>query len=143
MVREAENPTYLVNYLAGKLGIIRDGTGDDYHKIVNQKREAEAHGYDTYMIFVTTTLETSLARNRQRPRKLPDDLVISIWNEAQKNLQQFHSLFGNHFTLINNELGSDSIKLAGKAIERFVRTPVQNPIGQRWLYGIANAMSEM
>ena len=46
-------------YEAGRLGMIIDGTGDDVEKIQRLKREAEAMGYDTFMVFVNTSLEVA------------------------------------------------------------------------------------
>ena len=50
--------------------MIIDGTGDDFKKIAAEKKELEAVGYDTYMIFVNTTLEVALQRNENRDRVL-------------------------------------------------------------------------
>ncbi len=40
-------------YQNGRLGMIIDGTGDDFKKISGEKAELEKIGYQTYMIFVT------------------------------------------------------------------------------------------
>ena len=56
-------------YMDGRLGIIIDGTGDDYKKIAKLKKEVEEVGYDTYMIFINTTLEVALQRNEKRDRE--------------------------------------------------------------------------
>jgi len=62
-------------YMAGRLGLVIDGTGDDYNKI-KKKREALVRlGYDTYMIYINTSLEVAQQRNAQRDRKLPDKMV--------------------------------------------------------------------
>ena len=58
-------------YQDGRLGMIIDGTGDDFRKISAEKKELEAVGYDCYMIFVNTTLEVALQRNENRDRFLP------------------------------------------------------------------------
>ena len=62
-------------YQDGRLGMIIDGTGDDFKKIAAEKKELEAVGYDTYMIFVNTTLEVALERNENRDRVLPKVLL--------------------------------------------------------------------
>ena len=46
-------------YQNGRLGLIIDGTGDDFQKIAGEKAELEAIGYQTYMIFVNTTFRSS------------------------------------------------------------------------------------
>ena len=72
------------NYIAGRIGLIIDGTGKDFEKITRQARELETLGYDTHMIFVNTSLDVALQRNEERPRKLPENIVVSSWNNVQK-----------------------------------------------------------
>ena len=57
-------------WVDGRLGVIIDGTGKDVNKIGRQKRLLDQIGYDTYMIFVNTSLEIAQERNMQRKRKL-------------------------------------------------------------------------
>lgn len=49
-----------LNYLNGRLGVVIDGTGRDYNKIKIVKTLLDSLGYDTYMIFVNTTLDTAI-----------------------------------------------------------------------------------
>ena len=42
-------------YMKGRLGMLIDGTGDDYKKIQSRKEAIEKLGYDAYMIFVNTS----------------------------------------------------------------------------------------
>ena len=81
-------------YMEGKLGLIVDGTGDDYEKMLAKKRHAEEAGYDTMMVFVNTTLQVAYERNRMRSRSLPDSLVEEIWQACQKNRDRYEHLFG-------------------------------------------------
>ena len=56
-------------YLEGRLGLVIDGTGHDYEKIAYQARQLEELGYDTFMIFVNTSLDVAQERNMKRKRK--------------------------------------------------------------------------
>ena len=47
------------NYIEGRLGLIIDGTGRDYDRITKQAAELQNLGYDTYMIFVNTSLQVA------------------------------------------------------------------------------------
>ena len=51
-------------YLKGNLGVIVDGTGDDYEKILKKKEVLEGLGYDTMMLFVNTSLDVAQERNQ-------------------------------------------------------------------------------
>ena len=76
-------------YIGGRLGLIIDGTGKDYDKIEGQMRGLQRLGYESHMIFVNTSLDVALARNEKRPRKLPEKLVVTSWNNVQKNIGKF------------------------------------------------------
>jgi len=62
-------------YIKGRLGLVIDGTGKNLEKMKTQAKDLKKIGYDVAMIFVNTDLETAMARNRARARKLPDDMV--------------------------------------------------------------------
>ena len=59
------------------------------------------------MIFVNTTEETSLSRNRKRARTLPDKNVSKMWKEVQENIGAFQRLFGENFVVVDNTEGKD------------------------------------
>jgi predicted kinase len=122
-------------YEAGRLGMIIDGTGKDYNKIAGQKKRAEDLGYDTYMIFVNTSLPVALERNRLRKRVLPDDDVKSIWNECQNNLGKLQSLFGSqNFRIIDNTIkGNITPEDIQSSVNSFLNKPIQNRIGAEWI----------
>lgn len=120
-------------YEEGRLGMLIDGTGHSYDKIAKQKRAAEALGYDCYMIFVNTSLDVALERNRQRSRTLPEDVVTQYWENAQKTMGRYNDLFGKNFRIVdNNEKGPISTAVQ-KAIDNFIRKPIMNRLGQKWI----------
>ena len=121
------------HYLGSKLGIIIDGTGAAVEKVLKQKKEAENAGYDCLMIFVRTDLETAIARNRMRERTLPDDLVKSIWREAEKNISHYQNIFGDRMIVVNNNDGQRSTAEITAAVRKFIGAPIENPIGRDWL----------
>ena len=74
------------NYLEGRLGLIIDGTGREAEKILFQKRQLEELGYDTYMIFVNTSLDVALQRNAERSRSVAESIVTKSWKAVQSNI---------------------------------------------------------
>ena len=60
-------------YIQGRLGMVIDGTGKNYKKIEGQVKELRELGYDCYMVFVNTSLEVALERNKNRDRVVPED----------------------------------------------------------------------
>ena len=72
-------------------------------KISGQKSKLDNLGYDTYMIFVNTSLDTALERNQMRPRKLKDSMVTLLWNQVQQNIGKFNILFKpSNFIIVDN-----------------------------------------
>ena len=120
-------------YEAGRLGMIIDGTGHEYGKIAKNKKHAEDLGYDTYMVFVNTSLEVAKERNQARDRVLPDDLLEKSWQDVQNNLGKFQNLFGSNFRIVDNTVYRPIAKEVQKAVNQFVRKPVYNKIGQKWI----------
>jgi hypothetical protein len=139
-------------YEAGRLGMIIDGTGDEVTKIKKKKDHAESLGYDSYMVFVNTSLEVALKRNADRDRTLPEDLVKKIWKDCQNNLGAFQGMFGSNFIIVDNTSYSKNVytstnKKTGnvssydrpiaaniqKSIDQFLRKPIYNPIGKKWI----------
>ena len=127
-------------YEAGRLGMIIDGTGHVYSKIAKNKKYAESLGYDTYMVFVNTSLEVAQERNKQRDRILPDDLLEKSWKDVKNNLGKFQSLFAGNFRIVDNTSYAKRDLKTGylwpsiqKAINGFIRKPIYNRIGQKWI----------
>ena len=123
------------NYLEGRLGLIIDGTGKDYDKIANQVGGLKALGYETYMIFVNTSLETAQERNLKRDRTLAADEVTRMWNAVQNNIGKFQRLFGgsNFIIVDNNNAGEDVFEKVWKRCMGLIRKKVTNRIAKQWI----------
>ena len=128
-------------YMNGRLGMIIDGTGHDFQKIKKEKEKLEKIGYDCYMIFVNTSLDVALKRNEERTRTLPEDILTKSWKDVQKNLGGFQSLFGSsNFVIVDNskflkpeEAQKKFGRLTKKYLDKFIKKPVKNPKGKKWI----------
>ena len=120
------------NFVAGRLGMIIDGTGAEYGKIEKQVKMLQQLGYDTHMIFVNTSLETAIKRNNERDRKLPLDIVKTYWNNVQSNIGKFQRLFGrrNFIVIDNNDYKEDVFFKVFKTIRKLATKKVKNYIAQ-------------
>ena len=122
------------NYIEGRLGLIIDGTGKDFDKIKDQSTRLKQLGYDVHMIFVNTSLDTALAQNQKRPRKLPDSMVTQLWNDVQKNIGKFSQLFRRNFIVVDNNMaGEDVFAQVYKQVMSLAKAKVQNPAGKAWI----------
>ena len=123
------------NFVAGRLGMIIDGTGAEYGKIEKQVKMLQQLGYDTHMIFVNTSLDTAIERNNKRDRKLPLDIVKTYWNNVQSNIGKFQRLFGrkNFIVIDNNDYKEDVFFKLFKTIRKLATRKVKNYIAKQWI----------
>ena len=95
-------------FIEGRLGLLIDGTGKDYSKIKKSSDSLRNLGYDTYMIFVNTSLDIALQQNAGRKRRLQDEVVRATWEEVQLVKDQLANLFpGGFVEILNNRAGED------------------------------------
>ena len=122
------------NYLEGRLGLIIDGTGKDADKILKQKAGLEELGYDTYMIFVNTSLDVALKRNADRPRRVAEPIVVKSWKDVQANIGKFSNMFRAGFIVVdNNNAGEDVFNDVWKRVKGLLRKKVQNTRALSWM----------
>jgi len=131
--------TQLDTYIQGRLGLIIDATGRDLNTINSQKSQLDLIGYDSYMIFVNTSLEVALERNKNRPRTIPEYIVTDSWNQVQRNIGSFQRIFSpNRMLIVDNnksekELVSLTLKIAAKYIRSQLRASPQNLTAKQWI----------
>jgi predicted kinase len=129
-------------YKRGKLGMIIDGTGHDYSKLDKIKKDLEKDGYDTYMVFVNTSLEVAQKRNLKRDRILPAKILEDSWKAVQKNFGKYQRLFGksnfikvdNNTTLTDEEAEKKFVPLVNTHIKKFVNKPIKSKLAKKWIH---------
>jgi len=122
--------------LDGRLGLIIDGTGKDYEKIMSQVNQLRALGYAVTMIFVNTDLDTALARNKMRARSLPDEMVTKMWKETQRNIGKFQNLFRDRMIVVDNSSDANiegGTMNAYRKISAWAKNPPDNRIAKKWI----------
>jgi len=128
-------------YQNGRLGLIIDGTGDDFKKIASEKAELEKIGYQTYMVFVSTTLEVALERNENRDRVLPASIVEASHKEVNRNIGAFQGLFGssNYLIVDNNQYKTEAEAtkrfkmLVKQGLDTFIKKPITSKKAKSWI----------
>ena len=131
--------TQLDTYVQGRLGLVIDATGRDINVINQQKRMLDQIGYDSYMIFVNTSLDVALERNKNRPRSIPEYIVTNSWNGVQRNIGQFQRIFSpNRMLIVDNnrsekELVTQTLNTAAKFIRGQLRATPQNLTAKQWI----------
>jgi cytidylate kinase len=125
--------------LAGRLGLVVDGTGRDFDKISYQVRALKELGYDAHMIFVNTSLDVALQRNQMRSRTIPEYIVTRSWNDVQSNIGKFQNLFGpSNMVIIDNnisdkELTTQTMTKVSKSVNKMLNNPIKSYTAKRWI----------
>jgi hypothetical protein len=114
--------------LAGRRGIIINGTADDPEKMASIKKELEELGYSTMMVFVNTSDKVSKERNIGRGeaggRAVPEDIRKDKWDACQAALPVLQKLFGkDNFVEIDN---SNDLRTASPEVKKKVEGEFQS-----------------
>ena len=131
--------TQLDMSLKGRLGLVIDGTGRDYDKIKNQKAILDQLGYDCYMIFVNTSLDVALERNKKRERSVPEYITRKSHAIVQANIGKFQNAFGmGNMIIIDNskddkELTNLIMDRCSKAVRRLLTNKIKSYTAKRWM----------
>ena len=88
------------------------------------------------MVFVNTSLEVALERNKSRPRVLPDAIVINSHKQIQKNMGRLQRVFGHRNFLIvdNNKHGEDVNPMVHKKIRGMISRAPTSYQAVRWIH---------
>jgi uridine kinase len=129
------------NYLDGRLGLIIDGTGKNPNVMSDVKQKLEQLGYETCMVFVNTTLDTSLARTVNRAstpgkdygRNIDADFVKTTWERVQQSLGKLQSIFGDKFYIVDNNRSEPNLQYVQKTIDKWLQAPPQSHIAKEWM----------
>jgi predicted kinase len=119
----------------GRLGMIMDSTARDTARIEAEAQSMRYLGYDTYMVFVNTTLEVALKRNEMRPRSVPEPIVINSHRQIQKNIPKLRAIFGSkNFVEVDNSEEREDVNIkVYKEIQKLVRSKPSSPMAQAWI----------
>ena len=122
-------------YIRGRLGLVIDATGRDYDVINRQRSMLQMLGYDSYMIFVNTSLQVALERNRTRTRSVPEAITRKSWQTVQNNIGKFQNLFGrsNMIVVDNNNAKENELLNVYKEVRRLINVPVRNYVAKKWV----------
>lgn len=130
------------NWVSERLGLLIDGSGRNVEGLVNPLMKLEQLGYDTMVILVNVSLETSLQRQQSRAakqaaqygtgRNVPLDLAKSSYEQIQKNIPKLKTLYGNRLMIINNE-GAVDLSQEKKRVDAFMSAPPDKPAAIEWI----------
>ena len=71
--------------------VVVDGTGRNWTSIERKMNLAKDNGYRTYLVYVYVPFEVSIFRNRNRPRFVPEDVILEQANNITDSFRYLKS----------------------------------------------------
>jgi nicotinamide mononucleotide adenylyltransferase/predicted kinase len=139
--------------ISGRNGLIINGTGDDPEKYGQLNDVLKKLGYETKMILVTTSDETSQERNKKRgasgSREVKEPIRKAKWEGVQKSKDAFKDMFGDDFLEFDNDIDLKSDKVPDelkkqkteellsifKNVNKWIDKPVNGEQAKSWIGG--------
>jgi predicted kinase len=116
--------------------LIINGPADDTNRISQIKEELEDLGYDTMMIFVNTTNETSKERNSLLSRMMMESIRHDKWLKSQENTKYFTESFNTFISFDNTgdiDSKRDDITEIYQSTNEFLDSEVVGETAEDWL----------
>ena len=83
--------------------ILINGPADDSERMFFIKEKLECLGYNSLMVFVSTTNDISKYRNENLSRVMNENVRYNKWSTSQKNKKIFKDVFENFIEIDNNQ----------------------------------------
>jgi len=122
-------------YLNSMLPLWIDGTSSKASSLLKRSGILKSLGYDVALIWVDTSLETSLERAKKRfesgGREVEEKVIRKIFKELDGLKSYYSSEFRNFTEILNDdgELVDKVVLQAYKKMSSFFNSPLKNPIG--------------
>jgi chloramphenicol 3-O-phosphotransferase len=109
----------LASNTAAKESMVVDGTGASYKATTKKIKALEDAGYEVHMVFVNTSKEIAVQRNRARAeRSLADFIVTKTWDNVQESVAKYREDYGDRFYGIE----MDNLKFGEELPADFVKS---------------------
>lgn len=124
--------------------LIITGTTNEQYNILTIREELEELGYETMMVFVNTSDESSRKRNEGHERMMAESVRKERWEVTQLVAEKFNQEFKKYLEFDNsidlneaNEFETsekeEDISIIYEMTNWFFDTPVDNEIAESWL----------
>lgn len=129
----------LSQYINGMLPLFVDGTSNDVSNILHRIGILESLGYDVGVVFVKASLDTAIARAKERTKKSNRDVdeafIRKVFALNEQNAEYLKGKVRFFKTVMNDgdSLTDVEMQKAYKAAMSFFDSPVNNPIGNRMI----------
>jgi len=108
----------LTQYTNEGTGVILDGTGASLNATKAKVQALKDMGYEVSMVYVETSKETALERNKKRKeRSLKDFIVDKTWDSVNANKQDYKNEFGESFFEVDTDNLAQKFQLPTEVVE--------------------------
>lgn len=116
LAAKASTDRRLKNLVEARMGVLIDSTSGDQKKTQKIIKMLKKAGYDVKVLFIQTSLDTALKRNKARERTIPEPVVEFSWKGAQKVKPILKRLVGakDYHEVENDYDGKVDTSLTGK-----------------------------
>ena len=87
--------------MAEGISFVYDTTATNSDKVVKMIKEAQSIGYEVTIVYVKTTLATSLERNSKRERVVPESIILEKYEQITASME-IVKIFADKFEIVNN-----------------------------------------
>lgn len=102
------------NAIENKESFIYDTTGQNFEETAKIILDAQKAGFKVMVIMFYGSPIINFLRNFSRERKLPKDVVLDNWAKVYRNIQNYKSIPGIEFILVQTELSPAEREEANK-----------------------------
>ena len=88
--------------MAEGISFVYDTTATNSDKVVKMIKEAQSIGYEVTIVYVKTTLATSLERNSKRERVVPESIILEKYEQITASME-IVKRFADKFETVNND----------------------------------------
>lgn len=92
----------IYNNLANGISFVYDTTASNSDKVIKLTKEAQGLGYEVSLVYVRTTLATSLKRNAARERVVPEEIILTKYEQIGTSLEVIKQ-FVDEFIVVDND----------------------------------------
>lgn len=131
--------SHIVNNMNGLLPVFVDTTGANMTNFKERVRVLEEMGYDTSLVVIEVSPETSAERVKDRnariKRQVGDEFLIKAHKNIANSIPKFKAVIPNNITVNNDATPPppEVILKAYRSAMKFFKQPVQNQKGKKLL----------
>ena len=135
---------YRLQSIQNRGPLIINGPSDD-DRMSYVREELEELGYETFMVFVNTTNEVSMERNRHLSRVMQESVRLDKWKNSQEKIELFYEQFANFMTFDNTVdfQNSNIVEIETKELELsevlhytnwFLDKAIESNVANDWMF---------